>query len=116
MHFLRNNISLLTSPNVFQSSSKEAKMTKPVVVDMPCVSTPVASKKNLFEAGEAWSQTSLKGTPSKVRNQMVTYSKMKGKLSKCKHNKIIKVFHTTLMIHFKSVWEFCVNENFISHF
>ncbi|XP_051740159.1 non-muscle caldesmon isoform X1 [Ctenopharyngodon idella] len=46
-------------------SSKEAKMTKPAVVDMPCVSPPVASKKNLFEAGEAWSQTSLKGTPSK---------------------------------------------------
>ncbi|ROL55402.1 Caldesmon [Anabarilius grahami] len=46
-------------------SSKEAKMTKPAVVDIPCVSAPVASKKNLFEAGEAWSQTSLKGTPSK---------------------------------------------------
>ncbi|XP_039503947.1 non-muscle caldesmon isoform X2 [Pimephales promelas] len=51
--------------HAIQNSSKEAKMTKPVVVDMPCVSTPVASKKNLFEAGEAWSQTSLKGTPSK---------------------------------------------------
>ncbi|XP_067236362.1 non-muscle caldesmon isoform X2 [Chanodichthys erythropterus] len=46
-------------------SSKEAKMTKPAVVDIPCVSAPVASKKNLFEAGEAWSPTSLKGTPSK---------------------------------------------------
>ncbi|CAM4735110.1 unnamed protein product [Leuciscus chuanchicus] len=51
--------------NAIEISSKEAKITKPVVVDMPCVSAPVASKKNLFEAGEAWSQTSLKGMPSK---------------------------------------------------
>lgn len=51
--------------HAIEISSKEAKMTKPVVVDMPCVSAPVASKKNLFEAGEAWSQTSLKGMPSK---------------------------------------------------
>ncbi|XP_067291840.1 non-muscle caldesmon isoform X2 [Pseudorasbora parva] len=48
-----------------ETSSKEAKLTKPAAVDMPCVSAPVASKKNLFEAGEAWSQTSLKGTPTK---------------------------------------------------
>ncbi|KAK7117882.1 hypothetical protein R3I94_023184 [Phoxinus phoxinus] len=51
--------------HAIEISSKEAKMTKPVVVDMPCVSAPVASKKNIFEAGEAWSQTSLKGMPSK---------------------------------------------------
>ncbi|XP_077067467.1 uncharacterized protein lsp1a isoform X2 [Siphateles boraxobius] len=51
--------------HAIEISSKEAKMTKPVVVDMPCVSAPVASKKNLFEAGEAWSQTSQKGMPLK---------------------------------------------------
>ncbi|XP_051548593.1 non-muscle caldesmon-like isoform X2 [Myxocyprinus asiaticus] len=48
-----------------ESSFKEPKMTKSVVVDVPCVSAPVASKKNLFEAGEAWIQTTPKGTPSK---------------------------------------------------
>ncbi|XP_026095106.1 non-muscle caldesmon isoform X1 [Carassius auratus] len=46
-------------------SSKEAKMTKSALVDMPNVSAPVASKKSLFEVGEAWSQNSPKGTPLK---------------------------------------------------
>ncbi|KAI7811734.1 non-muscle caldesmon [Triplophysa rosa] len=46
-------------------SSKEIKMNKAASVDMSCVSAPVASKKNLFEAGEAWNQTTLKGTPTK---------------------------------------------------
>ncbi|XP_056595168.1 non-muscle caldesmon [Triplophysa dalaica] len=46
-------------------SSKEIKMNKAASVDMPCVSAPVASKKNLFEAGEAWNQTTPKGTPTK---------------------------------------------------
>lgn len=55
--------------HVFQFSSKEIKMNKAASVDMPCVSAPVASKKNLFEAGEAWNQTNLKGTPTKVRYQ-----------------------------------------------
>ncbi|XP_018923877.1 non-muscle caldesmon-like isoform X1 [Cyprinus carpio] len=48
-----------------ESSSKEAKMTKSAVVDMSNVSAPVASKKSLFEVGEAWNQSSPKGTPSK---------------------------------------------------
>ncbi|XP_056307536.1 non-muscle caldesmon isoform X2 [Danio aesculapii] len=51
--------------HAIEISSKEAKTPKSAVVDMPCVSAPVASKKNLFEGGEAWGQTSLKGTPSK---------------------------------------------------
>ncbi|XP_051980647.1 non-muscle caldesmon-like [Xyrauchen texanus] len=51
--------------HAIESSSKEPKMTKSVMVDLPCVSTPVASKKNLFEAGEAWNPTTPKGTPSK---------------------------------------------------
>ncbi|XP_036431742.1 non-muscle caldesmon isoform X2 [Colossoma macropomum] len=46
-------------------SSKEPKMTRPVVVDMPSVPEPVAAKKNLFEVGEAWNQNTPKGTPSK---------------------------------------------------
>ncbi|RXN20210.1 non-muscle caldesmon-like isoform X1 [Labeo rohita] len=49
----------------FKISSKDAKMTKAAAVDMPSVSAPVASKKSLFEAGEAWSQSSPKGTPLK---------------------------------------------------
>ncbi|XP_066523419.1 non-muscle caldesmon isoform X2 [Hoplias malabaricus] len=46
-------------------SSKEPKTIKPVTVDMPSVPEPVAAKKNLFEAGEAWNQGTAKGTPSK---------------------------------------------------
>ncbi|KAK2867462.1 hypothetical protein Q8A67_025579 [Cirrhinus molitorella] len=51
--------------HAIEISSKEAKMTKAAAVDMPSVSAPVASKKSLFEAGEAWSQSSPKGTPLK---------------------------------------------------
>ncbi|XP_058263928.1 non-muscle caldesmon isoform X2 [Hemibagrus wyckioides] len=46
-------------------SSKEPKTAKPAAVDMPSVPEPVVTKKNLFEAGEAWNQGSPKGTPSK---------------------------------------------------
>ncbi|XP_017555648.1 non-muscle caldesmon isoform X5 [Pygocentrus nattereri] len=46
-------------------SSKEPKMTRPAVVDMPTVPEPVAAKKNLFEVGEAWNQNMAKGSPSK---------------------------------------------------
>ncbi|KAL7858352.1 hypothetical protein AOLI_G00184540 [Acnodon oligacanthus] len=46
-------------------SSKEPKMTRPAVVDMPSVPEPVAAKKNLFEVGEAWNQNTAKGSPSK---------------------------------------------------
>ncbi|MCI4381708.1 hypothetical protein PGIGA_G00255040 [Pangasianodon gigas] len=48
-----------------ESSSKEAKPPKSAVLDMPSVPEPVVAKKNLFEAGEAWSQGTSKGTPSK---------------------------------------------------
>ncbi|XP_058623714.1 non-muscle caldesmon isoform X2 [Onychostoma macrolepis] len=51
--------------HAIEISSKEAKLTKSASVDMPSVSAPVASKKTLFEAGEAWSQSSPKGTPLK---------------------------------------------------
>uniref|UniRef100_A0A3P9ADQ8 Lymphocyte specific protein 1 a n=1 Tax=Esox lucius TaxID=8010 RepID=A0A3P9ADQ8_ESOLU len=44
---------------------EEAKVAKQqALTDLPSPSEPVASKKSLFEAGEAWSQTP-KGTPSK---------------------------------------------------
>ncbi|XP_051978551.1 non-muscle caldesmon isoform X2 [Xyrauchen texanus] len=48
--------------HAIESSSKEPKS---VVVDVPYVSAPVASKKNLFESGETWIQTTPKVTPSK---------------------------------------------------
>ncbi|XP_016432051.1 non-muscle caldesmon isoform X2 [Sinocyclocheilus rhinocerous] len=51
--------------HAIEISSKDAKLTKSAAVDMPSVSAPVTSKKNLFEAGEAWSQSSPKGTPLK---------------------------------------------------
>uniref|UniRef100_A0A3B1JY03 Lymphocyte specific protein 1 a n=1 Tax=Astyanax mexicanus TaxID=7994 RepID=A0A3B1JY03_ASTMX len=46
-------------------SAKEPKTVKAAAVDMPSVPEPVTAKKNLFEAGEAWNQTTFKGTPSK---------------------------------------------------
>uniref|UniRef100_A0A8C2HP68 Lymphocyte specific protein 1 a n=1 Tax=Cyprinus carpio TaxID=7962 RepID=A0A8C2HP68_CYPCA len=51
--------------HAIEISSKDAKLTKSAAADMPSVSAPVASKKNLFEAGEAMSQSSPKGTPLK---------------------------------------------------
>ncbi|XP_030645697.1 non-muscle caldesmon [Chanos chanos] len=51
--------------HAIESSSKEVKATKSAVVDMPSVPEPVATKKSLFEAGEAWNQNTTKGTPSK---------------------------------------------------
>ncbi|XP_062316939.1 non-muscle caldesmon [Osmerus eperlanus] len=46
-------------------SSQEAKAAKQALVDIPSTPEAVASKKNLFEAGEAWSQSPAKGTPCK---------------------------------------------------
>lgn len=51
--------------HAIEISSKEAKSTKSASVDMPSVSAPVASKKTLFEAGEACSQSSPRATPLK---------------------------------------------------
>ncbi|TSK45841.1 Caldesmon [Bagarius yarrelli] len=48
-----------------ESSSKEPKTPKSALVDMPCVPEPVVAKKNLFEAGDAWNQSTSKGMPSK---------------------------------------------------
>ncbi|XP_067105182.1 caldesmon, smooth muscle-like isoform X2 [Osmerus mordax] len=46
-------------------STKEAKPAKQALMDLPSPTEPVAAKKNLFEAGDAWGQCSTKGTPSK---------------------------------------------------
>ncbi|KAM4602452.1 uncharacterized protein ACJ7VT_019089 [Polymixia lowei] len=46
-------------------SSKDVKAAKPVLIDLPSPTEPVASKKNLFEAGDAWSQNSTRVTQSK---------------------------------------------------
>ncbi|KAL0968123.1 hypothetical protein UPYG_G00262690 [Umbra pygmaea] len=45
--------------------SQEAKAAKQGLVDIPMSPEAVSSKKNLFEAGEAWNQSPTKGTPSK---------------------------------------------------
>ncbi|KAM9423958.1 uncharacterized protein ACWYII_020870 isoform 2-T2 [Salvelinus alpinus] len=51
--------------HAIETSSKEAKAARQqALTDLPSPTEPVASKKNLFEAGEAWSQTPRE-TPSK---------------------------------------------------
>ncbi|XP_061078503.1 non-muscle caldesmon [Conger conger] len=49
----------------YSHAIEEAKQSKQGVVDIPCPPEPVAAKKSLFEAGEAWNQNSPKTTPSK---------------------------------------------------
>ncbi|XP_062405019.1 lymphocyte specific protein 1 b isoform X2 [Sardina pilchardus] len=46
-------------------SSKEAKAAKQALMEIPSSPEPVASKKSLFEAGDAWKQNATKTTPSK---------------------------------------------------
>ncbi|KAM9409297.1 uncharacterized protein KZ484_001567 isoform 2-T2 [Pholidichthys leucotaenia] len=48
-----------------QVSTKESRAGCPVLTDLTSPSEPVASKKNLFEAGEAWNQSNISVTPSK---------------------------------------------------
>ncbi|XP_029576310.1 non-muscle caldesmon isoform X2 [Salmo trutta] len=51
--------------HAIETSSKEAKAARQqALMDLPSPTEPVASKKNLFEAGEAWSQNPRE-TPSK---------------------------------------------------
>ncbi|CAB1323460.1 unnamed protein product, partial [Coregonus sp. 'balchen'] len=47
--------------------SQEAKAVKQGLMDIPMSPEAVSSKKQLFEAGEAWNQSPTKGTPSKAR-------------------------------------------------
>ncbi|XP_014025398.2 non-muscle caldesmon isoform X1 [Salmo salar] len=49
----------------FHMYSQEVKATKQGLTDIPMSPEPVSSKKNLFEAGEAWNQSPAKGTPPK---------------------------------------------------
>ncbi|KAJ8343268.1 hypothetical protein SKAU_G00305970 [Synaphobranchus kaupii] len=49
----------------YSHAVEEAKLSKQGVVDIPSPTEPVASKKTLFEAGEAWNQNSPKTAPSK---------------------------------------------------
>ncbi|XP_076127573.1 uncharacterized protein lsp1a isoform X2 [Alosa pseudoharengus] len=51
-------------------SSKETKPAKAAVMDVLSPPKPVASTKNLFEAGEAWSPSAPRGQPSKETEGM----------------------------------------------
>uniref|UniRef100_A0A3B4UYR1 Lymphocyte specific protein 1 a n=1 Tax=Seriola dumerili TaxID=41447 RepID=A0A3B4UYR1_SERDU len=53
-------------------NSQEARAVKASLSDLPSSPEVVASKKNLFEAGEAWTQSPTKGATCKVREQSGT--------------------------------------------
>lgn len=55
-----------------QECSKEGNAAKQPVMDVPTPEEPVSARKTLFEAGEAWNQTSGKTTPSKVHLVIVS--------------------------------------------
>jgi hypothetical protein len=46
-----------------------AKTAKPPATELANPSEPVSFKKNLFEAGDAWTQNSVKVTLSKVNKK-----------------------------------------------
>ncbi|XP_056608383.1 lymphocyte-specific protein 1 isoform X2 [Triplophysa dalaica] len=48
-----------------EESSKEGNAAKQPLMDVPTPEEPVSARKTLFEAGEAWNQTSGKTPPSK---------------------------------------------------
>ncbi|KAM4596379.1 uncharacterized protein V3H82_015910 isoform 4-T5 [Fundulus diaphanus] len=51
--------------HALEVSSKEGRSGCQVLTDLTSQSEPVASKKSLFEAGEAWNQNAISVTPSK---------------------------------------------------
>ncbi|XP_039991708.1 lymphocyte-specific protein 1-like isoform X2 [Xiphias gladius] len=51
--------------HALEVSSKEGRSGVPVLTDLTSPTEPVASKKNLFEAGEAWNQNAISVTASK---------------------------------------------------
>ncbi|XP_029354766.1 lymphocyte-specific protein 1-like isoform X2 [Echeneis naucrates] len=51
--------------NALELSSKEGRSGGQVLTDLTSPTEPVASKKNLFEAGEAWNQNAVSVAPSK---------------------------------------------------
>uniref|UniRef100_A0A3P8RJH6 Uncharacterized protein n=1 Tax=Amphiprion percula TaxID=161767 RepID=A0A3P8RJH6_AMPPE len=56
---------LRTSLYFPQVACKEGRSGCQVLTDLTSPSEPVASKKNLFEAGEAWNQNPVSVAPSK---------------------------------------------------
>ncbi|XP_054627582.1 caldesmon-like isoform X2 [Dunckerocampus dactyliophorus] len=51
--------------HALEISSKEGRAASQVPVDLTSPALPVAHKRNMFEAGEAWNYNSLTNTPSK---------------------------------------------------
>ncbi|XP_042263966.1 non-muscle caldesmon-like isoform X2 [Thunnus maccoyii] len=51
--------------HALELSSKEGRSGVQVLTDLMSPTEPVASKKNLFEAGDAWNQNAISVTPSK---------------------------------------------------
>ncbi|XP_019112688.1 lymphocyte-specific protein 1-like isoform X1 [Larimichthys crocea] len=51
--------------HALEVSSKEGRSSNQVLTDLMNPTEPVSSKKNLFEAGEAWNQNIVSMTPSK---------------------------------------------------
>ena len=49
-----------------QVSSEDATAARQLLTDLPVPAEPVASKKNLFEAGDTWNQHTMKAPVSKV--------------------------------------------------
>lgn len=63
---------LLFSPVYLKLCSKEARLGGQVLTDMMSPTEPIASKKNLFEVGDAWNQNMGPVTASKVKMIMNT--------------------------------------------
>ncbi|XP_037652168.1 lymphocyte-specific protein 1-like isoform X2 [Sebastes umbrosus] len=51
--------------HAIEVSSKEGRSGSQVLTDLTSPTEPVSSKKNLFEAGDAWNQNAISVTPSK---------------------------------------------------
>lgn len=63
---INTNDPAVTHRCVIVQNSQEARAVKASLSDLPS-SPEVSSKKNLFEAGEAWNQSPTKPTTCKVR-------------------------------------------------
>ncbi|XP_068434405.1 lymphocyte-specific protein 1-like [Clinocottus analis] len=51
--------------HALELSSQEGRSGTQALTDLTSLTEPISSKKSLFEAGEAWSQNDVRGTPSK---------------------------------------------------
>ncbi|XP_063044729.1 non-muscle caldesmon-like isoform X2 [Engraulis encrasicolus] len=54
----------------YNQAIEEAKASKQALMEIASPPEPVASKKNLFEAGDAWNQNATKTTPSKDAEEL----------------------------------------------